>query len=267
MIGFTDSSYPDKWGTELCGIPIYSPQECLQHMEYDAVIVASTTGLNPIVQLCIELGVPEYKIITSYDDGSVKSRNIFLKNLAEILDGDEPGADVAEAGVFQGEFAKCINEYFPERVLHLFDTFEGFDEKDIKMEQAKSFSGASTGEYSGTSIDLVMKKMPHPEQCRIYKGYFPDTAKDVQSKFCFVNLDMDLYLPTYQGLHFFQGKMTDNGVILVHDYFSLHGGEVFKGVKAAVDQFVLECEGRIAKFPIGDGLSIMLAGRWTQAAK
>src|ERR1700730_12705012 len=39
--------------------------------------------------------------------------------------------NLAEVGVYKGKFARYINYYFPERVLYLFDTFEGFDKRDI----------------------------------------------------------------------------------------------------------------------------------------
>lgn len=45
---------------------------------------------------------------------------------------------------------------------------------------------------------------------------------------------------------------------IVHDYF---GG--YKGVRAAVDRFILECGGSLGKYPIGDGVSIMIAGKWS----
>jgi O-methyltransferase len=45
--------------------------------------------------------------------------------------------NVAELGVFRGDFAKFINMSFPDRKLYLFDTFEGFDKKDIEVEHIK----------------------------------------------------------------------------------------------------------------------------------
>src|SRR6476659_3538818 len=47
---------------------------------------------------------------------------------------------VAELGVYKGKFARYINEYFPGRKLYLFDTFEGFDERDIAKEQHHNYS-------------------------------------------------------------------------------------------------------------------------------
>ena len=42
---------------------------------------------------------------------------------------------VAELGVYQGGFAKYINQAFPNKKLYLFDTFTGFDAKDISLEK------------------------------------------------------------------------------------------------------------------------------------
>ncbi|MCH5249318.1 MAG: hypothetical protein J1E98_05280 [Lachnospiraceae bacterium] len=78
--------------------------------------------------------------------------------------------------------------------------------------------------------------------------------------FCFVNLDLDLYEPTYNGLLFFSKKMVPGGGILVHDYFA----EDYKGPREAVDKFVSEIRVKssilLHKVPIGDGLSIFLTG-------
>ena len=57
--------------------------------------------------------------------------------------------------------------------------------------------------FGNTSIDLVMKKMVHPKNVEIHKGFFPETTGGVLDKFCFVNLDFDLYKPILEGLRFF----------------------------------------------------------------
>lgn len=257
------SNYISESEPELFGLPVFLPEKALTELAYDAVVIASTTGAADIYQQCRDLGVPENQIIDSYVRAPMESRRIFLQNLAGILDGYEKEADVAEAGVFQGEFAKWINQYFPDRVLHLFDTFQGFHPGEALADERRRFSTVqSRNYYADTSVELVMKKMTHPEQCRVYKGFFPETAKGITSKFCFVNLDLDLYDPTYQGLCFFQDKMTEHGVILIHDYYSLYDAGEYKGVKSAVDRFLLEYPGDIRKYPIGDGYSIMLAGCW-----
>lgn len=245
-----------KWGGELFGVPICNPNK-LMEMEYDYLVITSAPGLETICEQCAEMGIPAAKIITAYVEMPLESRRIFLKNLSEMPEFEALSGECAEAGVFEGDFARYINEYFPNRVLHLFDTFEGFDERDIEKE--KGLSAAKTGEYGNTSEEKVMKKMPFPNQCVIHKGFFPQTAEKMNNRFCFVNLDLDLYEPTYQGLLFFGSRMVQGGVILVHDYFT----EDFKGPREAVDRFVREMHMRriaLYKHPIGDGLSILLVG-------
>ena len=84
----------------------------------------------------------------------------------------------------------------------------------------------------------------------------PKTASDIKDSFCFVNLDLDLYEPTYQGLRYFENRMIPGGIILVHDYFATN----FQGPQKAVDQFISETNGRYAMYPIGDGISVMITG-------
>lgn len=257
VIAFADNNH-ERWGELLFDIPICNPEECLVNMTYDAVIISAFGGFDEIHQQCLKLGIPEEKIITSHIGVSLAARKVFLGNLPFLLNEYEQEADVAEAGVYCGDYAKWINAFFPKRILHLFDTFEGFDERDVAVETKNTFSDEKAGHLNESSVEIVMKKMQHPEQCRIHKGYFPDTAIGIESKFCFVNLDMDLYLPTYNGLCFFRDKMTEQGVILVHDYYSAG----YKGVKAAVEEFLKEYGEGVNKYPIGDGVSIMLAGKW-----
>ncbi len=232
VVAFIDNN-EEKWGTELFGIEVFSPS-VLNELEYDWIIITSAPGLASIYEQCVQMGISEAKIITTYVEAPLESRRIFLKSIAGMPEFKMLPGECAEAGVFEGDFAKYINEYFSDRILHLFDTFEGFDERDIEKE--KGLSEAKAGEYGNTSEEKVLKKMPFPQKVVLHKGYFPQTAEGMENKFCFVNLDLDLYEPTYQGLLFFSSKMVSGGVILVHDYFA----ENFKGPREAVDKFVNE---------------------------
>lgn len=253
VLAFMDND-EKKWGKRLFGILICSPQVCVNNYSYDYVIITSAPGLESIKRQCIQLGIGEEKIITSYVEAPLESRKIFLKSFASILGKNAPEAECAEAGVFEGDFAQVINSAFPDRKLHLFDTFEGFDSRDIEKE--RDYSKAQVGDYRNTSVEMVLSKMLYPDNCIVHKGYFPDTARGIENNFCFVNLDLDLYEPTYNGLVFFSDKMVEEGIILVHDYFA----ENFKGPKNAVDKFCAEYSRKIMKLPIGDGISVMLAG-------
>ena len=78
--------------------------------------------------------------------------------------------------------------------------------------------------------------MPFPEKCRPVKGYFPESARDIDDRFVFVSLDTDLFDPIYSGLSFFYPKLVSGGYIFVHDFNS----DAYKGVRRAVEQFCSE---------------------------
>lgn len=241
-----------KWGERIDNIPVVPPDR-IREQNYDKIVIASITAAYSIRQQLIGYGVDPVDIDTSYMDLQIKARERFLADFANIVYKNKMQGDVAEAGVFQGEFAKIINKSFPDRKLYLFDTFEGFDGRDIVYEEKYRFSDEKSGHLNMTSEDMVIRKMMYPQNCVVKKGYFPETAKGIDGKFCFVNLDMDLYKPTLEGLNFFWDKMETGGIILVHDYFS----DAYKGVESAVEEFAAKTrDARL--FPIGDSISIGL---------
>jgi O-methyltransferase len=162
----------------------------------------------------------------------------------EIAKKNLEGA-VAELGVYKGKFARYLNQYFPTRLLYLFDTFEGFDNRDIMRDKQNNFSPADQN-FSDTSVEAVLKRMPHPQICRPVKGFFPQSAKEIEDRFVFVSLDTDLYEPIYNGLHFFYPRLVTGGYIFVHDF----NNEVYKGTREAVEKFCLEQ--KISFLPIPD---------------
>ena len=95
----------------------------------------------------------------------------------EILRKNEAG-NVAEVGVYKGDFAKRLNRLFSERQLYLFDTFAGFDAQDVATEKAGGFSTGAQN-FADTSVEAVLHQMPFPQQCIVKKGFFPATAAGV----------------------------------------------------------------------------------------
>jgi hypothetical protein len=249
VMGFLDNN-DKRWGLEVEGYKIYSP-ETLQTAVFDGVVIGSLPGINEITKQLLAVGVSKDKIIRDFIETTVKSRIVFLEKLGEVWAERKMEGSIAEGGVFQGEFAREMNRVFPQKKLYLFDTFSGFDSRDIKVEQENNFSEYGESHLNMTSEELVLSKLPFPERAVIRKGYFPETAVGVDDVFCFVNLDFDLYQPILAGLEFFYPRMTAGGIILVHDYFS----EGYKGVKQAVLEFADKVGGG-RLFPIGDGISI-----------
>ncbi|MBF2006353.1 MAG: methyltransferase [Chlorogloeopsis fritschii C42_A2020_084] len=151
----------------------------------------------------------------------------------EIYEHEIEGS-VAEVGVFQGIFASAINNYFPDRKLYLFDTFEGFDERDVQIDRQMGYGTQSYHDFSNTTIDLVLSRMSHQEKVIVKKGWFPESASGCEDeKFCFVSLDADLYQPIYAGLCWFYPKLANGGYIMVNDY----NIDNYPGAKKAVREF------------------------------
>lgn len=143
---------------------------------------------------------------------------------------------VAELGVYKGEFARYINKFFPDRKLFLFDTFEGFADKDITKDVENGYSRGNE-DFSDTNINTVLKRMVYPQNCIIKKGWFPQTTDGMENeKFVFVSLDADLFEPIYEGLSFFYPRLAEGGAIFVHDY----NNPDYKGVHVAVKRFCKE---------------------------
>ncbi len=170
--------------------------------------------------------------------------NNFELIVHEIIENNIIG-EVAEVGVYKGEFAKYINAAFPKKKLYLFDTFEGFDEKDIQIEKSNNFSLANQS-FSNTSIDEVLAKMIHKENCIVKKGYFPESLEGLEEKFCFVSLDADLYKPIIDGLEYFYPRLVEGGYIFIHDY----NNDLYAGSKQAVKEFCKK--NNIPHVPIAD---------------
>jgi len=187
------------------------------------------------------------KEVNTYD----YARMVALRLIAQEIKEKGLVGNVAELGVYRGEFASRINKEFPDKTLYLFDTFEGFDEKDISVEKENLYSDGSE-DFSRTTVDLVLKQMKYPHQCCVVKGYFPKSIAMLHEEerenlqFCFVSIDVDLYQPIYEGLCFFYPRLCKGGQILVHDYNSV----TYKGVKNAVRRFSNETN--VAFVPLPD---------------
>ncbi|MBQ4361440.1 MAG: class I SAM-dependent methyltransferase [Lachnospiraceae bacterium] len=203
-----------------------------------------------------------------------------LRLIADQIRERNAAGQTAELGVYQGAFAAEISRLFPDRRLYLFDTFEGFDEQDLASE--KEIGGrnahAKPGDFSDTSAEYVIARLPHPEQAYICKGRFPDSLWDgayhaggeraaglpahitgeemVREKYALVSLDTDLYEPTLSGLQFFWPRLSPGGAIILHDYNSAQ----YPGVHRAALEYAEE-EG-IYPVPLMDihGTAVFIKG-------
>lgn len=166
-------------------------------------------------------------------------------NLKEVLN-DIPFGDVAELGVYKGNSAKLMTLLAPERTIYLFDTYEGFDQRDIVEEGIPD----SWPRYEST-LESVRSVIGNKNNVKYIKGYFPDTTVEIsnQTMFAFVHLDCDLYKPTSEGLEYFYPRLVPGGMLVIHDYYSGY----WPGVKKAVDEYLLDKSESLIHIPDKSG--------------
>ena len=175
-------------------------------------------------------------------------RSATLKQMAKRLHCQKIPGHIAELGVYKGDTAWKLNALFPDRRLYLFDTFEGFDPRDIEKEEALGCSRARKGEFSDTSETAVLNRLPFPQNAVIRKGYFPGTAQGLEDEsYALVSLDADLYAPLLSGLEYFYPRLSPGGMILLHDY----NNERFQGARQAVEDYE-KCRHPLVLVPLCD---------------
>lgn len=194
-------------------------------------ILSVVQDFNGLQHEYIKKGIPFDKIL-DFRHVHQYEKHILHQCLAnEIARRNVPGA-VAELGVDFGDTAKYINLYFPNKTCYLFDTFSGFDERDVDPSQART---AELLKYYDvrSNVDDVLGKMFYPESCVVKEGYFPESLDGLEDRFAFVHIDCDLFKPITSGLEYFYPRMNKGGFIAVHDYYSLS----FPQAKEAVRDF------------------------------
>ena len=162
-----------------------------------------------------------------------------------------PG-DICEFGVAQGSTSRLLAAEimpFADRKLWLFDSFEGLPaptaedrliDDIFKLGTMERYQGAMASPES-----LVLEKLGDigfpRERTKVKKGWIKETSKsgELPKQVAFAYLDFDLYEPIKDGLSFIDPLMPVGGVIVVDDY-----GFFSEGAQLAVDQFVLQMEGR-----------------------
>ncbi len=199
------------------------------------------------------LGKKLLKVTRNYPD-KIRLYNFWLQ-IQRINKGNIKG-DFAELGVYKGESAQLLHLMAPDRILHLFDTFDGFTTNDLKPETGEAAT-YSTHNFSDTSVKKVLKKINGDTNCiRVHAGVFPQTAEGLgETYFALVNMDADLYNPTKAGLEYFYPRLAQGGVIFIHDY-----NYKWEGLVKAVDEFVASIPEHAVILPDLDGTIMIIKG-------
>lgn len=148
--------------------------------------------------------------------------------------------DLAEIGVYEGSTARLLCALKGDKQLHLFDTFEGLPEGTTETEKFLY----RKNQYL-CSLESIQEYLKGFDNVHYYKGFFPDSAVDLDPdrKFCFVHMDVDLYQSTLDCLKFFYPRMLPGGIMLSHDY------SVLAGVEQAFREFLADKPERLIELP------------------
>lgn len=139
----------------------------------------------------------------------------------------------AEMGVYKGESAVILHSMDSRRELYLFDSFTGFDEKDLKAETGEAAT-YTTESFADTSLASVRDLFNGNPAVHFVDGHFPESASGFQKPLALLNLDADLYQPTKTALELFYPLISPGGVIFIHDHTSK-----WTGIIKAVHEFLL----------------------------
>lgn len=159
--------------------------------------------------------------------------------------------EAAEVGVYKGGTARVLTSIFSksQKEIYLFDTFEGMPEVD------KGKDMHSKGDFADCSLESVEKLLSDLSHYKIYKGFFPESAKDINDKkFCFVHVDVDIYKSVKDCCEFFYNKMIAGGIMIFDDY----GWPSCPGAKDAVDEFFSGKKEEVIYLPSGQAFIIKL---------
>ncbi len=152
-----------------------------------------------------------------------------------VFDGN-----LVELGCYRGDtsllLAKMLVREKSAKKLWIYDSFEGLPEKTT-FDNSVAGEAFQAGELYVSKREVVERfkraGLPLPV---IRKGFFENLAdSDLPEKICFAFLDGDLYESIKTSLRLVESRMSDGGVIIIHDY----NNPELPGSTRAVDEWLL----------------------------
>lgn len=203
------------------------PLEAAAGLETDVMILAAGNREDEeaLRYMLLKTGY-RGEVISLYEHARCFSaRAAVIRKLAWRLEELKVSGAAADLGAGRGDAAWQMNALMPGRTLYLFDTFCGYDERDAQRERAMGLSEARAGQFALSAREqenieaLLLGRMPYPERAVIRKGWFPETAFDLEDEtFALVYMEAGLYGPTFSGIQYFYPRLCPGGVIVLKDY-------------------------------------------------
>ncbi|WP_291728597.1 TylF/MycF/NovP-related O-methyltransferase [Bernardetia sp.] len=200
----------------------------------------------------------EYKDINKWIDGNYFNnsgdlgRFFFLNLCIESLLDENIIGNVMEIGVYKGNSGFLLAKYARQvgTTCYLFDTYEGFDQRDIQGID----SNTNKDSFKDTSLADV-KRVVGEENTTYVKGYFPESLEQVGEleSFSIVHIDCDLEKPIAESLEYFYPRMVKGGFLIMHDYSSMY----WAGAKKAIDSFFSDKPEYVIPIPDKSGTCVV----------
>jgi hypothetical protein len=184
------------------------------------------------------------------NSGDVSRLYAVYLNVQQLLKEGVPG-DFVELGVYKGNSAKVIGNLIAQerRRLYLFDTFTGFDPRDLRHVDA-----GRPKSFHDTSLEQVREFVAY-DNAVFVPGYFPESLDSHGGEIgplAFVHVDCDLYAPMKAALERFYERASPGAMFMLHDYAS---GQ-WPGATNAVDEFLADKPERLTIVPDKSGTAI-----------
>lgn len=175
--------------------------QCL-HPKGNGEIIAKDCFSCKLLKLPSIPSTPEKnKIGFSLLDGEKRDSLTRLVKQSYHLEGD-----LAELGVYQGGSALTMLQCCPDKLIHLYDTFQGLPD-DIPGFRKK-------GDFAWPMEKV--QELLRGYRIEFHPGLFPSTAVD--GKYCCVHIDGDLYQTTIDAIDFFVPRLVEGGILVFDDW-------------------------------------------------
>ena len=157
----------------------------------------------------------------------------FVDNLALATSVKDIAGCIVECGVWRGGMSAGLASLLgPNRTYYLFDSFEGLPPaQEIDGSSAIAWQKDTTSKnyYDNCSapLDFANEAMKNSKASdfHLVKGWFSETLPTFpQAKpIALLRLDGDWYESTWVCLEFLYRNVTENGIIIIDDYYTWDG--------------------------------------------
>ena len=203
---------------------------------------------------------------------TARETEILLQELKKTLNNNVP-CDVVEFGCYKADTSVLYQKLLEsmghggsiqsenqanqtsQKMLWLYDSFEGLPAK-TREDNSAAGDAFQAGELLVTKREVIEKfkkmglKLP-----KIKKAFFDDLdiIYDIPEKISYAFLDGDLYQSIKTSLRLVTDKMSQGGVIIVHDY----NNPELPGSARAVDEWLKSHQVKVASFRVAETLAII----------